>query len=57
MNANTIINDTMTLDEQLAAIATAVENAQKQAEDEAKAKGVAFVPSDPALLTICDGCE
>jgi hypothetical protein len=53
MNANNIINDTMTLEEKLAAIDKAV--------SEAEAKRTTFnpnaVPVDPATLTICDGCE
>lgn len=52
MNAATIINDDMSLDEKLAAI------------DQAMAEQTAIIkqnnpeaPVDPALLTICDGCE
>lgn len=57
MNANTIINDNMTLEEKLAAIDAAMQNAQAQADEEAKANGQVAAPLDPALLTICDGCE
>jgi hypothetical protein len=45
MNANAIITEEMTLEEKLAAIDQAMANAQ------------AAAPLDPALLTICDGCE
>lgn len=55
MNANTIISDTMTLEEKLAAIDAAVQNAQ--AEAVAKNGGALDAPFDPASLTICDGCE
>lgn len=57
MNSNTIISDEMTLEEKLAAIDKAMANAQAQANDEAKAGGRMSAPIDPALLTICDGCE
>jgi len=57
MNANTIINDEMTLEEKLAAIDQAMQNAQAQADEDAQASGQAVAPLDPALLTICDGCE
>ncbi len=57
MNANSIISDTMTLEEKLAAIDSAMANAQAQANDEAAANGTTAAPLDPALLTICDGCE
>lgn len=58
MNASTIINDTMSLDEKLAAIDAAMANAQAQAQEDAARSGVqGFVPLDPADLTICDGCE
>lgn len=55
MNANQIINDEMTLDEKLAAIDAAMNNAQK---DFNKANGRSSdAPVDPSSLTICDGCE
>ncbi len=57
MNASTIINDEMTLDEKLEAIEKAMQNAQEQANEEAKANGQIAAPLDPAQLTICDGCE
>ncbi len=57
MNANSIIDDNMTLDEKLAAIDRAMANAQAVADDDAKANGQASAPIDPASLTICDGCE
>lgn len=57
MNASTIINEDMSLEEKLAAIDAAMAAAQAQANDEASANGMAAAPFDPALLTICDGCE
>lgn len=57
MNASTIISDNMTLEEKLKAIDAAMAAAQQQAEEEAKASGSIAAPLDPALLTICDGCE
>lgn len=58
MNASTIINDTMTLEEKLAAIDAAMANAQAQADDDAKSKGFsAAAPLDPADLTMCDSCQ
>ncbi len=57
MNSNTIINDEMTLEEKLAAIDQAMANAQAQANEEASTRGQTAAPLDPALLTICDGCE
>lgn len=57
MNATTLINDDMTLEEKLAAIDAAMLNAQAQANEEAASKGNVAAPLDPALLTICDGCE
>lgn len=47
----------MTLEEKLAAIDTAMRNAQAQANEEAAARGSIAAPLDPASLTICDGCE
>ena len=52
MNANTIITDDMTLDEKLAAIEAAMANAQAVAREAGSE-----APLDPAMLTICDGCE
>lgn len=57
MNANAIIDDTMTLEEKLAAIDQAMKNAQEQANEEAATRGQTAAPIDPASLTICDGCE
>lgn len=57
MNANQILNDNMTLEEKLAAIDKAMADAQKAADKEAKKRGTASAPIDPASLTICDGCE
>ena len=57
MNASTIIDDTMSLDEKLEAIKKAMENAQQQANDEAKANGQVAAPLDPADLTMCEGCQ
>ncbi len=57
MNATTIINDEMTLEEKLAAIDAAMANAQAVADEQAAASGSIAAPLDPASLTICDGCE
>lgn len=57
MNANAIIDDTMTLEEKLSAIDTAMKAAQQQANEDAKKSGTVSAPLDPASLTICDGCE
>lgn len=57
MNANTIINDEMTLEEKLAAIDQAMINAQEQAQEEAAANGTFAAPLDPADLTMCEGCQ
>jgi hypothetical protein len=58
MNASTIINDTMTLDEKLAAIDAAMANAQAQADDDARSNGFSTAaPLDPADLTMCDSCQ
>jgi len=60
MNATAIFGqdeDTMTLEEKLAAIDQALQNAQAVADDQAAANGQAAAPVDPASLTICDGCE
>lgn len=57
MNATTIINDTMSLDEKLAAIDAAMANAQAQANEDAAANGFSAAPLDPADLTICDSCQ
>lgn len=57
MNSNAIINEQMTLEEKLAAIDAAMMAAQEVANDQAAANGQTAAPLDPALLTICDGCE
>ena len=57
MNANTIINDEMSLEEKLAAIDQAMQNAQEQANEEARANGNIAAPLDPADLTMCEGCQ
>ena len=57
MNASTIINDEMSLDEKLAASDAAMANAQIMANDDAAARGVSAAPLDPADLTMCEGCQ
>ena len=57
MNANTIINDDMSLEEKLAAIDQAMKNAQEQANEEAAAKGTTAAPLDPQDLLMCDSCQ
>lgn len=58
MNASTIINDNMTLEEKLAAIDAAMASAQSQANDAAAAQGLSTdAPLDPADLTMCFGCQ
>ncbi len=57
MNASTIINEDMSLEEKLAAIDAALLAAQSQAEDEAKASGQIAAPIDPADATMCVGCQ
>jgi len=57
MNASTIINDNMSLEEKLAAIDMAMANAQSMANDDAAARGVSAAPLDPADLTMCEGCQ
>ena len=57
MNASTIINDDMTLEEKLSAIDAAMKAAQEVANDQAASRGTTAAPIDPASLTICDGCE
>ena len=57
MNASTIINDDMSLEEKLQAISDAIEQAQTTANQQAAARGLNAAPVDPASLTICDGCE
>lgn len=57
MNASTIINDTMSLEEKLAAIDAAMANAQSMANDDAASRGMTAAPLDPADLTMCDSCQ
>jgi hypothetical protein len=57
MNASAIIDDTMTLDQKLAAIDAAMANAQAQANEDAVSRGMVAAPLDPADLTMCEGCQ
>ena len=57
MNANSILNDDMSLEEKLQAISDAMEQAQQVANQAAAKLGLTAAPVDPASLTICDGCE
>jgi len=57
MNASTIINDAMSLDEKLAAIDAAMANAQAQANEDAATQGFSAAPIDPADLMMCEGCQ
>lgn len=57
MNANSIISEDMTLEEKLSAIDAAMKAAQEAAVEQAKNSGTVAAPFDPALATICDGCE
>lgn len=57
MNANEIIQDTMTLQEKLDAIDAAMRVAQQQAQEEASSRGSIVAPLDPADLTMCEGCQ
>lgn len=55
MNASQIINNTMTLEEKLAAIDAAM---AEQAEQFNKQNGRdTDAPVDPADLTMCEGCQ
>lgn len=56
MNASQIISNDMTLEEKLAAIDAAMASAQADAHGTALAGGV-FAPTDPAELTMCEGCQ
>ncbi|MGY4893825.1 MAG: hypothetical protein ACO1N2_04015 [Candidatus Saccharimonadota bacterium] len=55
VNANTIISDTMSLDEKLAAIDAMMASAVANAQSTSTAGVVA--PLDPADLTMCLGCQ
>jgi len=57
MNASTIINDTMSLEEKLKAIDAAMANAQLQANEDAASRGQIAAPIDPADATMCLGCQ
>lgn len=57
MNASQILNDNMTLDEQLAAIDAAIKAKQEQFNKENDRPGVVLAPLDPADLTMCEGCQ
>lgn len=57
MNANSILQDNMTLEEKLAAIDAAMHNAQEMANEEAASRGKVAAPLDPADLTMCEGCQ
>ena len=58
MNASTIINEAMSLDEKLAAIDAAMAAAQQQANEDAQVSGFnAAAPLDPADLTMCESCQ
>lgn len=53
MNANNIITEEMSLADKLKAI----DEAMKTAEAKHQRANPGAAPMDPALLTICDGCE
>ena len=57
MNASTILNDNMTLEEKLQAISDAMEEAQTTANEQAAQRGEVAAPIDPADLTMCEGCQ
>ena len=57
MNASTIINEDMSLEEKLAAIDAAMAAAQAQANEDAASRGFTAAPLDPADLTMCEGCQ
>jgi hypothetical protein len=57
MQASTIINDDMTLEEKLNAIEQAMKNAQAVADDQAAQNGQVAAPIDPADLTMCESCQ
>jgi hypothetical protein len=56
-NANAIISDEMTLEEKLAAIDRAMQNAQEQANEEASSTGNIAAPIDPQDFLMCEGCQ
>jgi hypothetical protein len=57
MNANSILNDEMSLEEKLQAISDAMEQAQTSANEAAARRGDVAAPLDPADLTMCEGCQ
>ncbi len=57
MNASSIIDDNMTLEQKLEAIEQAMKEAQATADAEARSRGVVAAPIDPADLTMCEGCQ
>lgn len=57
MNANSILNDDMSLEEKLQAISDAMEQAQATANAAAAKAGLVAAPVDPADLTMCEGCQ
>ena len=57
MNASTIVNDDMTLEQKLQAISDAMEQAQTSANEAAARRGEVAAPIDPADLTVCEGCQ
>lgn len=57
MNANSILNDDMSLEEKLQAISDAMEQAQATANAVAAKSGLVAAPVDPADLTMCEGCQ
>ena len=57
MNANNIIDESMSLEEKLKAIEKAMYDAQQTAAKKAEQAGIPFVPVDPSTLTMCEGCQ
>lgn len=53
MNASTIVDPSMTLEEKLKAI----DEAMKKYQQEQQAKYPGSAPLDPADLTQCEGCQ
>jgi hypothetical protein len=56
-NANTIINEEMSLEEKLAEIDQAMQNAQDKANKEATNSGQVAAPIDPQDFLMCEGCQ
>lgn len=57
VNANTIINDEMSLDEKLAAIDAMMANAVANAQQSSSSSSTSAAPVDPADFTMCLGCQ